>query len=282
MVEGLLVREHVSACSLSIFLDYLKKINMNAIHDNTQSTTITSDEFAEYQAAIIRAVYNEEERRRQEQREKASGFFGPMINRPHVFVNDPERRGVVHRDNLLEMMSLTPEIVLETSYNDFDYKDVEVFRCRIPDGYTARVPYVMAKHIPFQFMVEDGIVMKKMPPKGDREPEWVLLARRVNPVWTNSALGDISREEISEHYHWFTVKVRKEDQTLRGWFPGVDKNCGLCSDLSDRFVLVGEPHQKTERAIERDPLFEEFQRFMSSRNASQNNFRKFQNLTQRR
>lgn len=250
---------------------------MNAINDNTIPSN-TTHEFAEYQAAIIRAVYNEEERRKQTQ-PKSSSFFGSMINRPHVFVNDPERRGIVQRDSLLEMMSLTPEIVLETSYNDFDHQEVEVFRCRIPDGYTARVPYIMAKHIPFQFMLEDGIVMKKMPPKGDRDPEWVLLARKVNPVWTNSPLGEVSREEIMASYHWFTVKVRKEDQTLRGWFPGVDKNCGLCTDLADRFVLVGEPHQKT--GSEKDPLFQEFQKFMAARGASESTFRKFQNLTKR-
>jgi hypothetical protein len=202
---------------------------------------------------LIRAIYNEVDRRAElpDNDPKKHAGYTSAVYRPRVYIADKNNTFVTKLEQLLELVSDVTQIQHETTYCGYDSEEVMVLRLGIPQGYQARVPYVQVKHIPLKFSIPDGVVLKKMPPKYSEKTktsipsDWVLLCRELSPIYTNRRLFEIPEEEIRKTYHFFTMKVRKSDHTLKSWFPGRDINCSVCPSLEDMFVLVGEHFDRT-------------------------------------
>jgi hypothetical protein len=202
---------------------------------------------------LTRCLKNEIERRK----ENSSGgdynpeFFPSAIRRPKVFVarrasETEELRYVSTAEHLEHLLNEITNISLESAYVGHDCNDVIVLRCELPQAYVARVPYIKLAHIPMRFFQTDSVVCKKMPPKLPHKKgelyhgESVVLCRELEPVWTDKPLYEIKQATIAT-YNCVTLKIRKEDHTLKSWFPGIDKDSAPCQTLEGTFVLVG-PH----------------------------------------
>jgi hypothetical protein len=98
---------------------------------------------------------------------------------------------------------------------------------------------------------EDSILINMLPPKGRKmdRGELSILCRELQPVWTDRPLFEIKKEVIQANYNFVTFKIRKEDHTVRSWFPGVDKNCTVCGSIEDDFVLVGQQYHHSEKQV---------------------------------
>jgi hypothetical protein len=194
---------------------------------------------------LIRAVYSEIDRRVTEGGDKspASVVLPGALRRPKVFVaTREEQKYVTTAEQLLELVSCVDHIVEEKSYCGYDHEDVVVLRCKLPHNYVARVPYIKVKHIPHKYLANDGVVIKRMPPKKgykNGQGEVVTLCRDLQPIWTDRSLFEIKKDVIEDAYNHLTVKIRREDHSLKSWFPGVDTNCGLCESIDEQFVLIG-------------------------------------------
>lgn len=200
---------------------------------------------------LIRCLKNEIERRS----EKASStgqeynplYFSSAIRRPKVFiarrVGEAKLEYITMAAQLELLFSEVKNIYPEHAYVGPDANDLIVLRCELPEAYVARVPYVKLCHIPIRFFQTDSVVAKKMPPKKgvNAQGEMVMLCRELEPVWTDKMCFEIKQSTITAAYNYMTVKIRKDDHTLKSWFPGVDKDCQPCQTLEDQFVLVG-PH----------------------------------------
>lgn len=207
---------------------------------------------------LIRAIYNEVDRRAElpDSDTRKNAGYTSAVYRPRVYVADKNNKFVSKLEQLLELASEVTDVRHETTYSGHDHEEVIVLRLGIPQGYSARVPYVQVKHIPLKYSIPDGVILKKMPPKhsktGSLPSEWVLLCRELSPIYTDRRLFEIPEEEIRKNYHYLTMKIRKEDHTLKSWFPGRDINCTVCPSLEDMFVLVGEHFDKNANHPRKD------------------------------
>jgi hypothetical protein len=192
---------------------------------------------------------NEIGRRKEENPSYNEAFFTHSLShRPFVFVAEKHHNGRLEWVTTSEQVrklfkAFDPRKIQKDAHPD---KNMLLLRARLPEGYVARVAYIQVKHVPRVFFRDDKVVIKKMPKSMDKGVlgEIVILCRELLPVWTSARLFEIPQKEIFNHYGWVSMKVSKEDYTLRGWFPGVDvtssrevKECG------DHFVLVG-PHKE--------------------------------------
>lgn len=199
---------------------------------------------------LLRCLDNELDRRTQLAGNNVAAETGEFPHafrhRPMVFVakvEDGNYTEVKTIDQLRDLFSSVTEIEEEDSYNGYDYKDVTVLRCTMPEGYVARVPYIRLKHMPSRYMCMDAVLAKRMAPRGNMPIETVILCRNLAPVWTDRNLFEVREDVIRKNYNFITVKIRKEDYTLKAWFPGVDIKTGICSSLSDEFVRIGRHHE---------------------------------------
>lgn len=200
---------------------------------------------------LIRCLKNEIDRRS----EKASSmgqeynplYFSSAIRRPKVFIakrtGEAKLEYITMASQLELLFSEIMNIQPEHAYVGPDANELIVLRCELPAAYVARVPYVKLRHIPIRFFQTDSVVAKKMPPKKgiNTNGEMVMLCRDLEPVWTDKPCFEIRQSTITAAYNFMTIKIRKDDHTLKSWFPGVDKDCQPCQTLEDQFVLIG-PH----------------------------------------
>jgi hypothetical protein len=199
---------------------------------------------------LLQCLDNELQRRKGE-----SDLFHSAINRPDVFL--ATRQGQKYVRTFGDLMTFcssiaAEDISLEREYTGWDHKEVVVLRVRIPSHYMARVAYIRMRHIPKRFLTsEDSVLIKMLPPKNKKfdRGELAILCRELQPVWTDRALFEVKKEVIQLNYHFVTFKIRKEDHTVKSWFPGIDKNCTVCGGIDDDFVLVGQQYHHTERQV---------------------------------
>jgi hypothetical protein len=199
---------------------------------------------------LILCLQNEISRRKamggKEYRDNPDAFWS-AINRPDVFLSSKSGHKYVRgfEDLMTFCSSIAAEdIKLERDYTGHDHAEVCVLRVKIPQHYVARVAYIKLKHVPRRFLTsEDSVLVKMLPPKKkEQRGEMALLCRELQPVWTDRNLFEISKETIQSEYGYITMKVRKEDYSVKSWFPGVDKNCNVCAGREDDFVLVGQQY----------------------------------------
>lgn len=229
-----------AASSPEVIEDMGRKISAIALPDETPVDAMF----------LVRCLKNELQRRTDEKRDVV---FMPhaLRHRPKVFVASRKEGGglafIAKAEELEQLFSEITDISAEQTYFGHDHKEVIVLRCALPEGYVARVPYIMLKHVPTHYFQTDAVVVKRMPVRDNRSiGNTVLLCRELEPLWTDKRAGAFSQAEIHAAYGYITVKIRTEDHTIKSWFPGVDIHCGLCEGLEDEFVLIG-PHAVTPR-----------------------------------
>jgi hypothetical protein len=167
------------------------------------------------------------------------------INRPNVFVVGPDDKYVKTVDQLLEMVQHVEQLHQEMFYCGWDHNEVNVYKFRTPVGYAQRVPWIKVRHMSDMVMRADRLVVMRLPPQlPQTSRETVILCRDIEPLWSHRANCEISAETMYTNYHWITMKVRKKDNTLKAWFPGVDRHSAVCQGLEDTFCLVGRYYEK--------------------------------------
>jgi len=222
-----------------------------AISTPTAAITAATQEYKKQQQVIdaswlVSAVEASARYVDQNGRQLHKHLFTHAFNRPMVYIADERNKYITTTDELITLCSQIQDVYPEKTYMGADHAEVHVLKCRLPKAYTARVPYVKLRHVPSRFSVNDGVVVKPLPPKNGGEVTWVTLCRKLLPIYSNRELFEFSQSEITAAYHYITLKIRKENHSLKTWFPGVDVNCGVCSDRGDEFVLVGPHFERKE------------------------------------
>ena len=196
---------------------------------------------------LARCLNNEVERRASDKQLMAKigpqgmNNFSPAIRRPKVFVREIGNEAYVgSKESMQKMFEKITDIQVEKGYYGPDSRDVAVLRCRLPEGYEVRVPYIKLEHVPEIYTRKDLVVAKVMPSKeGNGGGTLMLLCRELEPVWGDRSLLEISGEVIRKNYNFISVKIRKDDHTMKMWFPGRDVKCAPCRTLGEHYVLIG-------------------------------------------
>lgn len=170
------------------------------------------------------------------------------VSRPSVGVFDLELgRFISSSDELIDLFKKTEEVKIEKKYTGPDKNHVTVLKARLPENYVACCAYVQARHIPANIFEEDRVVAKLIKNKLEQVVDVDLLCRDIPPLKSNEAYGYMSAEKVKIHYHWITVKINKETQTLQCWFPGVERNIAD-GGRPKEMVLVGAHYRKIRKS----------------------------------
>lgn len=207
---------------------------------------------------LVQCLYNEMARRKdyggRDYANNPDAFYS-AINRPDVFLSTRQGHKFVRGfEDLLAFCSsvAAEDITRERDYTGYDHEEVVVLKVKIPQHYVARVAYIRMRHVPRRFLTsDDSVLVKMLPPKDKRAQrgELAILCRELQPVWTDRNLFEIKKEVIQENYHFITMKIRKDNYTVKSWFPGVDKNCNVCGSREDDFVLVGQQYHTQKQSV---------------------------------
>lgn len=170
------------------------------------------------------------------------------VSRPNVGVFDLESgRFISSSDELIDLFKKIEEVKIEKKYTGPDKNNVTVLKARLPENYVACCAYVQARHIPANIFEEDRVVAKLIKNKLGQVVDVDLLCRDIPPLKSNEAYGYMSAEKVKIHYHWVTVKINKETQTLQCWFPGVERNIAD-GGRPKEMVLVGAHYRKVKKS----------------------------------
>jgi len=166
-------------------------------------------------------------------------------------------RLVASADDLLEVLSHTPQVEEETGYCGPDHEKVAVYRVALPSGgdgdlWYNRVPYVKAVHIPYEYFwarkEHTGPAVEVLARVNKDDVNLQLICRALYPVYSDRSLFNIiSKETMVNEYHYITVKIDRATRKFHSWFPGVDKYRQPCQTLENQYVLLGpdlETHLK--------------------------------------
>jgi hypothetical protein len=166
-------------------------------------------------------------------------------------------RLVASADDLLEVLSHTPQVEEETGYCGPDHEKVAVYRVALPSGgdgdlWYNRVPYVKAVHIPYEYFwarkEHTGPAVEVLARVNKDDVNLQLICRALYPVYSDRSLFNIiSKETMINEYHHITIKLDRATRKFHSWFPGVDKHRQPCQTLENQYVLLGpdlETHLK--------------------------------------
>jgi hypothetical protein len=172
--------------------------------------------------------------------------FGPMQHKPDIGIKDAEGQWI-HTTNSFAILLNNISVVEEGSYMGHDKNDIKIVRARIPEGYVGHVGYVYKKHIP-QFAYDRRLITPMRFISQKRASVYLDLCQELKPLQTNQEFHGVPKEEVSEVYGWISMKIKKSDNTLMGWVPGVDIKSHEPTTDDDRWCLLGA-HYKNNGVV---------------------------------